>query len=97
MDKITINVGKETYPCYPTLGAALYYRDETGRDLEQMRGTADYAVYLYCCAKAACAREKKEFNLSLHEFADRVDITEVQRISEATGATGANASESKKK
>lgn len=72
MKRITINVGGREYPCYPTLGAMLRFRNATGREVTtiDMASIGDLAVYLHCCTASASAREKIPFDIELQEFSD---------------------------
>lgn len=64
--------GKE-YPCRPTMGAMLRFKQETGRDVSEMTGSvSDLATYMWCCVVSACKREGVEFNMSLMDFADAI-------------------------
>lgn len=82
--RFTVNVGGEDYPCYFTMGAAIAFKDITGRDTTEMdNGLADLAVYLYACCKSACRREKKDFPFDdVQAFADNIDMEELARVSE---------------
>ena len=73
MQKIIIN-GKE-YPCRPTMGAMLRFKEQTGKEITELdtNSFTDLCTYLWCCIKSACAREQKQFDLSLIEFADSID------------------------
>lgn len=86
MPKITIKVNGRELPCYPTMGAALGFKNDTGRDIEQMSGSADFAVYLYNCAKSACHREKLDFDYSLQDFCDSIPIAEMNSLSATMSA-----------
>lgn len=77
---MTIRCGETEYPCYPTMGAAVGFKEQTGRDIEEMHGTADFAVYIYCCAKSASRREGKDFTLSIEEFSDGVLIEDLTAL-----------------
>ena len=93
--KITITAGGREYPCYATMGAAVQFRQETGRDIEDMHGTSDFAIYIYCCAVSACRREHIDFKLSLQEFCDAVLIDDLNRLNTAMSAaySGAEAAD----
>lgn len=80
--KATIKVGDKVYPCYPTMGAAVGFKEQTGRDIEEMKGTADFAVYIYCCARSASRREKISFDMSLDDFCDGVLIEDLNALNE---------------
>ncbi|MGN1254711.1 MAG: hypothetical protein ACI4T9_09005 [Prevotella sp.] len=83
--RITVKIDGKEYPCYFTMGAALTFKDLTGRDTTEMdNGLSDFAAYLYACSKSACRREKKEFPFEdVQDFADHIDGEELARLSEA--------------
>ena len=74
---VTIN-GKE-YPCKPTMGAMLRFKEQTGREVTQITADSlsDVCVYLYCCIVSASKREGVEFNMSLMDFADSVTTADI--------------------
>lgn len=81
MKRIEITINGEAYPCSPTMGAMLRFKQETGREITEIDPTsfADLCTYLWCCVSSAAKRENKDFNLSLMEFADNItpeDMTE---------------------
>ena len=73
MAKIEIKINGEAYPCRPTMGAMLRFKEQTGKEITELdtNSFTDLCTYLWCCIKSACAREQKQFDLSLIEFADR--------------------------
>lgn len=82
--RLTVNVDGKDFPCYFTMGAAVIFKDITGRDTTEMDdGLSDLAVYLYACCKSASRREKTDFPFEdVQDFADGIDIGEVARLSE---------------
>ncbi len=78
--RITIKVGDKTYPCYTTMGAAVGFRQQTGRDIEKIEGTSDVAAFVYNCAKSACRREHIDFDMSFEEFCDGVLIEDLNNL-----------------
>ncbi len=84
-NRITVNVDGKEYPCYFTMGAAIAFKDITGRDTTEMTdGLSDFAIYLYACCQSACRREKREFPFDdAQTFADGIDMKELARLSEA--------------
>ena len=74
--KITVTVDGREYPCYPTMGACVRFHDITGKEVAEIKGwqTSLQCVYLYCCVKSACEREKKEFPYECTEFCDNVPL-----------------------
>lgn len=81
--RIMVNVGEKEYPCYFTMGAALTFKNLTGKDTTEMKGMADFAAYLFACCQSACRRERLKFPFDdMQEFADGVDADEIIRLSE---------------
>lgn len=74
MKRIEINVNGQAYPCSPTMGAMLRFKQETGREITEIDANSftDLCTYLWCCVVSASKREGKEFNLSLIDFADAI-------------------------
>lgn len=69
------------------MGAMLRFKEETGRDVTEMQtGVSDMCVYLWCCIKGACAREKTDFPYKLMEFADAVDAEALNAWAAAVNA-----------
>lgn len=72
--RILISVNGEEIPCAPSMGAMLRFKELTGKEVNEIDAgsMSELCKYLYCCVVSACSREKKEFGLSLMEFADLV-------------------------
>lgn len=84
MKRIEININGEAYPCSPTMGAMLRFKEQTGREINQTDGGfSDLCTYLWCCIASASKREGKEFNLSLMDFADAITPDDMQAWNEA--------------
>ena len=77
--RLEITVNGEAYPCYQTGGAMLRFKDLTGREVTEISTTAisDLIKFLWCCTVSACAREKRQFPLSVMEFADALDQSQL--------------------
>lgn len=75
MAKIEIKINGEAYPCRPTMGAMLRFKEQTGKEITDLdtNSFTELCTYLWCCIKSACAREQKQFDLSLLDFADSID------------------------
>lgn len=80
MKRLEININGEAYPCSPTMGAMLRFKQETGREVTEMNAGSftDLFTYLWCCVMSASKREGKPFNLTLMEFADNVTPEDMQ-------------------
>lgn len=87
MKKITVN-GVE-YPCYPTMGAFLRFKTETGLDISEVKNmdTSTSFILLYCCLVSACKAEGKIFELSLMEFADSVSVEQMTEWTQVMNAS----------
>ena len=83
MAKVVINVRE--LPCYPTMGALLRYKKETGKEFAEIKegDLSDFITYIYCCAASACNREGIEFGMDLMAFADALDQSDLTSLSEA--------------
>lgn len=75
MKQVTITVDGQEWPCRPTMGAMLRFKRETGHEITEIEGNnlTDICTYLWCCVKSASSADGKPFELSLLEFADRID------------------------
>lgn len=82
--KFEIMIDGIAYPCRPTMGAMLRFKRETGKELTEMesKSISELCTFLYCCVASASAAEGREFNLSLMEFADRIDPAQLNAWSE---------------
>lgn len=72
MKRIEITVDGIAYPCSPTMGAMLRFKQETGREITQIDPSSftDLCTYLWCCVASAAKREGKPFDYTLMDFAD---------------------------
>lgn len=80
MANITVEVNDVKYPCRPTMGAALRFKRESGKEVTAIDGSSleDVVTYLYCCVVSACAADKVTFEMSLLEFADALNPEDLQ-------------------
>ena len=90
--KIAI-LGKE-YPGKLTLGACIDFKEETGKEFDQVSGISDVGKALYFCVKSACRIDKVKFTLSLRDFVDSLDITAATQLFTELMATVAAQAES---
>lgn len=74
MKRIEITINGTAYPCSPTMGAMLRFKQETGREITEIDPTSftDLCTYLWCCVASAAKREGKPFDMPLMEFADNL-------------------------
>lgn len=70
----TIKVGGKAYPCYPTMGAMLKFRNLTGKEVSEV-GPNDLSLMIalcYCQTACACDAEGVDLTLELEQFANRL-------------------------
>ena len=72
MAKVIVNINGVDYPCRPTMGAALRFKKETGKEVTELQegSFSELCVYLYCCVASASSADKVPFEMSLMDFAD---------------------------
>ena len=99
MAKIEININGKAYPCRPTMGAMLRFKNETGREVTDIDGGfSDLCTYLWCCVVSACKKDNIPFGLSLMDFADSIEPADMNAWSQAIQSESeAEESESGKK
>lgn len=102
MKRIEIIVNGTVYPCSPTMGAMLRFKQETGREITEIDPTSftDLCTYLWCCVASAAKREGIPFDLSLMEFADSLtpeDMAEWNAVITAEAETSDTAPGEKKR
>ncbi len=74
MKRLEITINGEAYPCSPTMGAMLRFKQEIGREITEINASSftDLCTYLWCCVMSASKREGKPFGLTLMDFADAI-------------------------
>lgn len=99
MKRIEIAINGEAYPCSPTMGAMLRFKQETGREITEIDPTSltDLCTYLWCCVVSAAKREGKQFNYSLMDFADSFSSDDMKKWNETITVEAAEADEAEKK
>ncbi len=58
-----IKINNKSYPLRITLGAQLLFKQDTGKELAEMKGIEDFGKYLWCCAKSASMADGIEFDI----------------------------------
>lgn len=95
----TLKIDGVDYPCRSSLGAMLYFKDETGKEATELNISApsEVVVFLWACVKADSERLGKEFDMSVQQFANRVSMDELQAWVTHMQAEADNTESSKKK
>lgn len=101
MKRIEIVINGKAYPCSPTAGAMLRFKEQTGREVTEIDPSSftDLLTYLWCCVVAASKREGIDFGMSLMDFADNLtpeDMTEWSDMISEGGADDVKGSKKKK-
>lgn len=88
MKNIRITVNGTAYPCTPTAGAMLRFKQETGREISEIDPTSfsDLCTYLWCCVCSGAKREGKSFDMSLMDFADALRPEDMAAWNQALAA-----------
>ena len=92
MKRIEITINGEAYPCSPTMGAMLRFKQETGKEITEIDPTSftELCTYLWCCVVSGAKREGKAFDLSLMEFADSLTPEDMAEWNKAITVEVAN-------
>ena len=91
--RMIVEIDGVEYPAEVTCGAMVRFKEETGKEVNQINGVSDTIVWLWCCVKSACSKEKKEFPYSAVEFADQCTMETLNAWTKAQNS----GEESKKK
>lgn len=85
MKKLEIVVNDVAYPCTPGMGAMLRFKQETGKEFDEINPNSitELFTYLYCCVVSGCKREKLPFDYKLMDFADCVSVEDMNAWKEA--------------
>ena len=87
-----IKIGEKEYPCRITMGAMVRFKNESGKDVSEMKegDITSMALFLWCSVMSASNADGVPFDMSFMDFADRMDPNSV-------GAFYQSLSESQKK
>lgn len=69
-----ITIANQQYPARLTMGAIREFKVMTGKEIEDVKGSADISDFLFCCVKSTCRAEQKEFELTPETFADGIEV-----------------------
>lgn len=99
MKRIEITINGTAYPCSPSMGAMLRFKQETGREITQIDPTSftDLCTYLWCCVASGAKREGKTFDMSLMDFADSLTPDDMKEWNEAVTADVMSGDDGEKK
>lgn len=80
----TLTIKGKEFPCRITMGAMLRFKRERGKDAGKIdeNDLLDLITFIWCCVSSASVADGVEFNLSLEEFADNLEPTNLQVFTE---------------
>lgn len=79
---IEITINGNRYPCRVLLGGYLRFRDLTGKEATSIdtQSISDLATLLYSFVTASCHSKGIQFDLSLYDFCDSLEMEELERF-----------------
>lgn len=79
--EIKIDIEGKEYGCALTMGAALRFKELTGKELGEIKpeNTTEIVSLLFCSVQSWARRHGEPFDFELYDFADRLDLTQVQQ------------------
>lgn len=97
MKKVTIN--GSTYPCALTIGVLKKFKDETGKEIDEVRDVFSVCTLLFMAAVASCKKAKATFPWdSADALMDDIELSEVERITgELFGTPAGQGTDAQKK
>lgn len=90
MKKIELKINGKRYPCRVTMGAMLLFKRETGHEATAIEDGAlsDLITFVWCCTKSSCRADGVDFQLSLDDFADSIDVATAETVFQALNDSG---------
>lgn len=70
-----LEVGGKEYPCRVTMGAMVRFKNESGKDVSELKQNdiGDLMLFIYCCVKSASHADGEPFDMDFETFADLLD------------------------
>lgn len=79
MKKVTI--GGNSYPCALTIGVLKKFKDETGKEIDEVKDVFSICTLLFMAAVASCKKAKATFPWdSAEALMDDIELSEIERI-----------------
>jgi len=85
MKTLTINVGGKEVPCRLSMGAMLLFKQNTGKDVSEMKtdDMEDLLMFMWCCVVCACKADGVEFGIDFETFTCMITPQDVSEWNEA--------------
>ena len=76
-----VRINGDEYPCALTIGVLKRFKDETGKELDDVRDVFSICTLLFMAAVASCKREKATFPWdSAEALMDDIELSEIESI-----------------
>lgn len=76
-----VRIQGNEYPCALTIGVLKRFKDETGKELDDIKDMFSICTLVFMAATASCKKEKKVFPWdSAEELMDDVELSEIETI-----------------
>lgn len=85
MKTLTINVGGKEVPCRLSMGAMLLFKQNTGKDVSEMKtdDMEELLMFMWCCVVCACRADGVEFGIDFETFTCMVTPQDMSEWNEA--------------
>lgn len=79
MKKVTIN--ENQYPCTLTIGVLKKFKDETGKEIDEVKDVFSICTLLFMAAVASCKKEKVTFPWdSAEALMEDIELSDIEQI-----------------
>ena len=87
MKKVTI--GGNAYPCTLTIGVLKKFKDETGKEIDEVKDVFSICTLLFMAGVASCKKTKTTFPWdSAEALMDDIELSEIEQITGELFGTG---------
>lgn len=76
-----VRINGNEYPCALTIGVLKRFKDETGKELDEVKDVFSICTLLFMAALASCKKEKATFPWdSAEALMDDIELSEIENI-----------------
>ncbi len=81
MKKLMIEVGDNAYPCRLTMGAILFFKHNTDKDVAQLENgnLEEMLMLMWCCMKSASRANGMEMDIDFDLFCDLLSPKDIAK------------------
>lgn len=92
-----VRIRGNEYPCVLTIGVLKKFKDETGKELDDVKDVFSICTLVFMAATASCKKEKMAFPWdSADELMDDIELSEIETITGDLFGISAKQTEEKK-